>query len=86
MQEELSERLKKTLRGGNMAESFESGDLVRRSTGMGPLGTVQNIRVESVRTSLKEDGGEAPGVTVTVLWDNGTISHFVPDGLEKVKK
>jgi len=76
------------LTGGNlgidMIEAFEEGDLVRRSGGKGPQGRVQHIRVESVRSSLKEEGGEPPGTTVTVLWDNGTLSHFVPNGLEKI--
>ncbi len=67
-----------------MVESFEPGDLVRRANGEGPLGKVQKVRVETIRNSLKEEGGEPPGVTITVLWDNGTASHFVPDSLEKV--
>lgn len=50
----------------------------------GPFGTIKKIRVETVRQSIKEDATEPPGVTVTVLWDNGTLSHFVPAGLEKV--
>lgn len=65
---------------------MKSGDRVKRVGHAGPVGIVQKVRVESVRTSLKEDGtGEAPGVTVTVLWDNGTLSHFVPESLEVVK-
>jgi hypothetical protein len=66
-----------------MAESFQTGDKVRRAGSPGPLGIVQKVRVESTRTSLKEEGAEPPGVTVTVLWDNGTVSHFVPNGLER---
>ena len=69
-----------------MADTFENGDRVVRSGQKGPQGTVRNVRVERTRETLKEntDGQEAPGVTVTVLWDNGTSSHFVPDALEKV--
>jgi hypothetical protein len=59
------------------------GDRVRRIGAAGPLGTVQKIRTETVRQSIKVDGAEPPGITVTVLWDNGTKSHFVPSGLEK---
>lgn len=62
---------------------FKTGDRVVRAETKGPLGTVQNVRIETVRTSIKE-GAEAPGVTVTVLWDNGTLSHFIPEGIEKV--
>jgi hypothetical protein len=64
---------------------FKRGDRVKRRDVAGPLGTVQNIRIESIRSSLKHDSsGEGPGVNVTVLWDNGTLSHFIPDGLERV--
>ena len=66
-----------------MAVSFKAGDLVQRVGKADCLGVVQKIRVETVRSSLREESSEGPGVTVTVLWDNGTVSHFVPDGLEK---
>jgi hypothetical protein len=66
-----------------MAVKFKAGDLVKRVGKVGPKGTVQKIRVETTRSSLKEESAEGPGITVTVLWDNGTVSHFVPDGLEK---
>lgn len=67
-----------------MAETkvdFKQGDRVKRSGTEGPLGTVKQVRVESVRQSLRAEDGEPPGVTVTVLWDNGTLSHFIPEGL-----
>ena len=63
---------------------FSKGDRVRRTDGEGPLGTVYKVRVETMRQSIKTEGSEPPGVTVTVLWDNGTSSHFVPGGLERV--
>jgi hypothetical protein len=63
---------------------FQQGDRVKQANAGGMAGTVQKVRVETVRTSLKEDGNEPPGVTVTVLWDNGTLSHFVPEGLAKI--
>ncbi|MCC6220121.1 MAG: hypothetical protein IT291_02660 [Deltaproteobacteria bacterium] len=68
-----------------MGKKFEVGDRVKRSGVEGPVGSVSKVRVETVRTTLKEnkEGIEEPGVTVTVLWDNGTTSHFVPEGLEK---
>lgn len=65
-------------------EVFKTGDRVKKAGVKGPLGTVQKIRVETVRESLKQDEKEAPAVTVTVLWDNGTLSHFVPGGLTRV--
>lgn len=61
---------------------FNAGDRVKRSGTEGPLGTVKQVRVESVRQSLRTEDGEPPGITVTVLWDNGTLSHFIPEGLE----
>ena len=63
---------------------FKAGDRVIRPGVVGPIGTVQNVRMETVRASVKKEGAEPPGVAVTVLWDNGTLSHFVPDALEKV--
>lgn len=62
---------------------FETGDRVKKSDTDGPFGTVQKVRVETVRKSIKESD-EPPSVTVTVLWDNGTTSHFVPNGLTKL--
>ena len=66
-----------------MELNFQKGDRVKRLGTGGPWGTVQNIRIETVRQSIKVDGAEPPGVAVTVLWDNGTKSHFVPGALEK---
>ena len=63
-------------------KEFKAGDRVRRVETNGPVGVVQKVRIETVRESIKQDGSEPPAVTVTVLWDNGTLSHFVPDGLE----
>ena len=60
---------------------FKIGDRVKRLDVVGPIGTIQNIRIETLRESLKQDGDEPPAVTITVLWDNGTLSHFVPEGL-----
>ncbi len=61
---------------------FSTGDRVKQSGSDGPRGTVQKVRVETVRKSIKQKA-ELPGITVTVLWDNGTTSHFIPNGLEK---
>lgn len=61
---------------------FKEGDRVVRAGTKGPQGTVQKVRLEIVRTTLKRNDQEEPAVTVSVLWDNGTISHFVPGGLD----
>lgn len=67
-----------------MDYDFKAGDRVVRLDGVaGPMGTVQNIRTEVTRSSLKPDTSEPPGIAITVLWDNGTISHFVPEALKK---
>lgn len=65
------------------SNGYQKGDRVKRQDGSGPLGTVQKVRTETVRQSIKIDGSEPPGVTVTILWDNGTKSHFVPQSIEK---
>ena len=64
--------------------SFRPGDRVVRPGVEGPMGTVQNVRIETIRTSVKVEGAEPPGVAITVLWDNGTTSHFVPEALKKI--
>ena len=68
-----------------MSKAYKTGDRVKRTGSPGPYGTVNKVREESIRTSIKQEPGEPPGITVTVLWDNGTVSHFVPDGLECVE-
>ena len=64
---------------------FKIGDRVFRPGIEGPAGVVKNIRIETVKDSIKKDGTEQPGVAISVLWDNGTISHFVPSALKKVE-
>lgn len=68
---------------GNSSTKFKTGDRVKRIDTDGPMGSVEKVRIETVRQSIKLDESEPPGVTVTVLWDNGTKSHFVPEGLVK---
>ena len=69
----------------NSAElDFKVGDRVVRPDIDGPEGVIQNIRIETVKMSVKKDGQEQPGVAISVLWDNGTLSHFVPSALKKV--
>ena len=66
------------------ATKFKIGDRVKKTGEEGPHGTVNKVRIETVRTTIRTSTDEPPGVTVTVLWDNGTVSHFVPDGVEKI--
>ena len=68
----------------DIMDKFKVGDKVRQVGINGPEGIVSNVRVETVRNTVRVSGTEEPGVTVTVLWDNGTLSHFVPEGLEKI--
>ncbi len=62
--------------------NIKQGNRVLRTGTTGPKGTVKQIRVESIRQTMRTGEGDPLGVTVTVLWDNGTLGHFVPDGLE----
>ena len=65
--------------------NLKIGDRVVRKGVPSPRGTIQSIRVETIRSSLRQtkEGEPSPGVTVSVIWDNGTTSHFVPEGLAK---
>jgi hypothetical protein len=65
-----------------LQNAFKQGDRVKRIGTEGPFGTVKQVRIESVRQSIRKEDGEPPGITVTVLWDSGTLSHFIPEGLE----
>ena len=69
---------------GHVDVGFKAGDRVKKAGTSGPLGTVEKIRFETMRETIKIDETEPPSITVTVLWDNGTLSHFVPGGLEKI--
>ena len=64
-------------------QKLKVGDRVIQAGEKGPVGTVQRIRIETKRNTIKSSDGEGPGITVTVLWDNGTLSHFVPDTLAR---
>ena len=61
---------------------FKVGDRVFCPEIEGPYGTVEKVRVETTVSSIRKEGRESPGVTVSVLWDNGTRSHFVPESLK----
>ena len=64
------------------ASAFVPGDRVKRKDLPGAVGTVQKVRSETAQSSIKSDKA-VPTETVTVLWDNGTLSHFIPEGLVK---
>lgn len=57
-------------------------DRVKRQYGEGCYGTVQEVRAE---VSLSSEPDREVGYIVVVLWDNGTLSSFSPDGLVVVK-
>lgn len=67
------------------SETFKIGDRVVRLDSEGPAGTVEKVREEIVRETIKQDENEPLAVTVTVRWDNGTLSHFVPDSLRRLE-
>lgn len=67
-----------------MEEKFKAGDRVKQLSGEGPHGYVQTVRIETTRVSVSDKEKEPPGINVTVLWDNGTTSHFIPEALEKI--
>ena len=58
-------------------------DRVKRPHGGGCYGTVQEVRAE---VSLSSEPDREVGYIVVVLWDNGTLSSFSPDGLTVVKR
>jgi hypothetical protein len=63
-------------------KAFKEKDRVRRSWGEGCLGTVQQVREEVTSTSgdVREKG-----LLISVLWDNGTLSYFSPEGLDIIE-
>ena len=62
--------------------NIKQGNRVLRTGTTGPKGTVKQIRVETTRQTMRTGETDPLGITVTVLWDNGTLGHFVPDGLQ----
>jgi hypothetical protein len=62
---------------------FKVGDRVSRKDAEGPLGTIRQIREETKKSAARSSGKEGPGVTVQILWDNGTLSHLIPENLER---
>lgn len=61
--------------------SLSVSDRVRRKDRFGSRGTIQEIRAESTISSASEQNR---GLLVSVLWDNGTLSYFSPESLERV--
>ena len=62
------------------ATDLKVDDRVRRCGGEGCLGVIKEIREEIVGTS-----GDTTdkALLVKVLWDNGTLSYFSPEALER---
>jgi hypothetical protein len=65
-----------------VAEKLKVNDRVKRLSGEGCIGVVKEIRAET--TSIGDSKKEKP-VLISVLWDNGTISYFSPEGLQVAK-
>ncbi len=61
-------------------KAFEVEDRVKRSDNTGPLGTVKELRVEVTASSQE---AKEKGKMYVVLWDNGTMSCFGGEGLQK---
>lgn len=55
-------------------------DRVRRVSGEGPFGTVEEVR-EEINTSAT-DRPRAKKFLVRVRWDSGTVSYFAPESLQ----
>lgn len=47
----------------------------------GALGTVKAVREE---TSTSSESARERSIMIQVLWDNGTLSYFGPEGLEAI--
>ena len=60
-------------------------DRVKRTTGVGSLGTVKEVRFELENSGLSEEARQK-GAMVGVHWDSGTFSYFAPDALEVVSE
>jgi len=62
---------------------LEVSDRVRRKEMRGCLGRVKDIRAE---VTLSAADTKEKALLVSVQWDNGTLSYFTPDALEKVEE
>jgi len=65
-----------------VAEKFKVNDRVKRISGEGCMGIVKEVRAET--TSVGDSKKEKP-LLIAVLWDNGTLSYFSPEGLQQSK-
>ena len=65
--------------------SYKIGDRVVRSETTGPTGTVTKVRSDTGHASKRDREKDEKGTTIAVLWDNGTLSHFIPEGLSLQK-
>jgi hypothetical protein len=61
------------------SKSLKVNDRVRRVYGGGCCGTVKDVREE---VTASADDRREKALLINVLWDNGTMSCFSPDGLE----
>ena len=60
---------------------LKPGDRVKRKNNLGCYGVLKDVREEVIGSS-----GEAreKGLLAEVKWDNGTVSYFDPQSLERV--
>jgi hypothetical protein len=66
-----------------MAHTFKAGDRVIRVHVPGSLGTVKEIREETVQSGDSREKDRP--VIIGVQWDNGTMSFFGSAGLKLVQ-
>jgi hypothetical protein len=59
--------------------SLKENDRVKRKFAPGGHGTVKTIRQETTASAVEQ---KDIALLVTVLWDNGTLSSFSPEGLD----
>ena len=64
------------------SDKFEMGDRVRRKHGHGGCGVVKEIRreIQNPSAAVKKEEGM---LMIMVQWDNGTLSCFSPEALDR---
>jgi hypothetical protein len=61
---------------------LRENDRVKRKDRPGAIGTVKSIRQETTASTVEQ---KDIALLVTVLWDNGTLSSFSPEGLDSAE-
>jgi len=81
----LSDCLRKTLWRKTWKWDSRQANRVRKTGTEGPLGTVERVRIEPCVRRSKSMNRTAQRNRHCAVGTNGTLSHFVPGGLEKVE-